>query len=380
LAQAEYCEQLVKLPGSGACIKYAQERASDLVLITRQTLGVSEDSIVFVSGANFYRIIPELRECWAQILKAVPGSVLLLYPFGPNWSRSYPRDLFKQTLRFTLSQHQVDPDRLLILDIQGRANVKSCLEISDIYLDSFPCTGGVSLLDALDVGIPPVVMDGDAYRKAIAASSLRGIGMTELIVNSEAAYSELACQLAQDQDRRLGLRQQIRTRMQGLPCFYDSQSFGQQIGDLFQRLFQDYQAHILAERFNLSEKNMVLFIDWRQPADIIYDQLQELLKLLANSPDRDCLSLLIDISSISSSSHLHLGSMLDNVVMSILLEREDPNDLELGFHIALVEKLSAIQWQAIRPRLQFRLPIRREDRFALQDAGLSDLPIWQPDR
>src|SRR5262249_57105976 len=86
-AQAHYTERLLMVDGPAHCYDFAGEAASAPTQpLSRQDLGIPDDAVVFVSGANFYKILPELDEIWMRILAAVPASRLLLYPFNPNWS------------------------------------------------------------------------------------------------------------------------------------------------------------------------------------------------------------------------------------------------------------------------------------------------------
>ena len=124
------------------------------------------DCTIFASGANFYKILPELDDAWAQILAAVPGSRLLLYPFNQNWSETYPQRAFGQRLRGALARHGVSSDRLLVFNRPswGHDLTRSAETGGRLPVSYYPLWRGVSLLDPLMLGLPAIAMDGNNFR------------------------------------------------------------------------------------------------------------------------------------------------------------------------------------------------------------------------
>ncbi|MGK7920986.1 MAG: methyltransferase domain-containing protein [Trichodesmium sp.] len=240
--QEQYTEKLVNLEGSGLCFQYPIADTLPVVQPLRSSWGATDATTIFISGANFYKIIPEMRETWAKVLAAIPNSILVLYPFNPNWTNSYPVGPFIQQMRDIFQQYGIDTKRLVIIKaLPSKADIKKCLEIADIYLDSFPYGGATSLIDPLMLGLPPVVVEGNALRFRQASALLREIGMEELIVEGEKEYIDLAIKLANNLEFRQQKRQEIQAKMQKSPPFLDSHSYSAQIGKLFQELFQEWQ-------------------------------------------------------------------------------------------------------------------------------------------
>lgn len=240
--QEQYREQLAILNGSGFCFNYATQSEVSTLQPTRNSLGISEHTNVFISGANFYKILPELRETWAKILAAVPNSMLILYPFGPAWTRSYPATPFVNNLYAVLAKYGVDSKRLLIVkQLPSRGDVKEFLGLADVYLDSYPYAGATSLIDPLQVGLPTVVMEGNALRFRQGSAMLREIEIPELIADSQQSYIRLAVALGSNPQLRQLHRQKIQQKMQSNPRFLDSHAYSLSIGKLFQELFQKLQ-------------------------------------------------------------------------------------------------------------------------------------------
>jgi protein O-GlcNAc transferase len=238
-----YQEKLITLNGTGYCFSYyaiATPPAS--IEVDRQSWGAKPDTLIFTSGANFYKILPELRHTWAKILAAVPNSMLMLYPFGGNWRSNYPIHTFVSSLIKVLAWYGVKAERLVTMrNIPSRADVKKCLQLADIYLDSFPYAGANSTIEPLEVGLPTVVMDGNCLRNKQGAALLRQLGIEELIVNNEAEYIDLAVQLATDDSLRQNFSRRIKQAMQPKPPFLDSKQYAQQLEPLFEYLISQWQ-------------------------------------------------------------------------------------------------------------------------------------------
>jgi len=248
--QQQYREQLAVMEGSGFCFKYATESEVATVKPTRQSLGIDDNTTVFISGANFYKILPELRETWVNILAAVPNSILILYPFGPAWTRTYPATPFVNNLNAICAKYGVNNNRLrFVKQLPSRADVKEFLQLADVYLDSYPYAGATSLIDPLQVGLPTVVVEGNALRFRQGAAMLRELQMPDLITNSEASYIQLAVTLGTNPQLRQRYRQEIQQKMQANPACFDSVAYSGAIGKLFQELFGKWQtSHLEASR------------------------------------------------------------------------------------------------------------------------------------
>jgi len=232
-----HTERVLLLDEPGMCFDFASRPPSSGALVTRQALGIADDAVVFVSGANFFKIIPELRRAWIEVLAMVPGSVLLLYPFGPSWSASYAaqpflRDIYTQLVRRGLAMSQL----VVLPPVPSPADVAQILKVADVYLDSFPYSGAVSANDALEVGLPMVTMKGIPQRFGQASQLLRSLDLAEMIADDERAYLKLAADLGRDADRRRELRQRIAIGLRNNPLVFDSRWYGRQITRVFEEI------------------------------------------------------------------------------------------------------------------------------------------------
>jgi predicted O-linked N-acetylglucosamine transferase (SPINDLY family) len=242
-AQSHYSEKLIMIDGPAHCYDFSGELfAGPTETMTREGLGIPPDAVVFGSGANFYKILPEVEDVWMRILAAVPEARLILYPFNPNWSNAYPVDPFMERLGAAMLRNNIASDRVVVLrQAPNRADVLQRLRLCDIYLDSFPFSGATSLLDPLEVGLPAVVMDGSSFRALVGPALLRAIAMDELIAGDPGAYMALAIRLAGDAALRDSLKGRVREKMKAA-SFLDGKRYGAQVGAALEQMWQEYES------------------------------------------------------------------------------------------------------------------------------------------
>ncbi|MEG4518252.1 MULTISPECIES: glycosyltransferase [unclassified Microcoleus] len=237
-AAAEYREKLISLEGSGVCLSYSVGSAPGRVEPTRSSWGATEESVVFMSGTQAFTIIPELRETWAKIIAAVPNSILVLYPFRSR-NENYPTVPFYNQIRSLFAEFGVEKKRLVVIKaLPSRADYIKCLELADIYLDSYPYSSACYAAEALLVGLPVVVRKGQTTRSRQSAAVLEELLIPELVANSENSYLELSTALGTNPELRRHYRDRIQQKMAANPKYLDSRACSTQLGTLFERLFR----------------------------------------------------------------------------------------------------------------------------------------------
>jgi|GEM_PF-884559 len=232
--QDRFNEKIVTIEGSGICFDIQETITRPLVADSHKFKDGDSDSVVFVSGANFYKIIPELLQVWSKILKAVPRAQLWLYPFGPAWSESYPTEVCTNHLSTFFERDGLDPQRLKVLNrLPGRAEILEMLSHCHVYLDAIPYSGATSLLDPLQAGVPPIVMRLDRLRFCQGAAMLEEMGLSDMVVRSESDYIRQAVLLAHNPALRLRMKDQILRKMMAVPDFLNPAAYGAKIGSIF---------------------------------------------------------------------------------------------------------------------------------------------------
>jgi predicted O-linked N-acetylglucosamine transferase (SPINDLY family)/SAM-dependent methyltransferase len=356
-SQQHYREKLVKLPGIAQCFSYGAGIESRQVQVTRTDLGIAEDAVVFVSVANFYKLIPEVLESWAEIIAAVPRAVLLLFPYGLNWSSEYPKSFFVNRVQQVFNQKNLSGDRVIIADPQptpNREELKAYLKLADVYLDSYPFAGTTSLIEPLEVGLPIVTQKGLHFRSAMGAALMQCAGLMDNITTSEESYRQRAIALGSQPELRQQQQEQTKIAMQSNPAFLDSAAYATNIEALFLDLYKAHQTQALKQTFRLRAKNLLAFPDWQQPEEQLFEELASLLRDTMTHPDRRQMTLLIYADGIDEEA---ANMALSSVVMYLIAE-EDLAEDEL--EIVLVNHLDDDQWQALSYNIEARLVLDHE--------------------
>ncbi|MCX5984689.1 MAG: FkbM family methyltransferase [Nostocales cyanobacterium LacPavin_0920_SED1_MAG_38_18] len=372
-AQDQYTETLIKLDCPPQCFDFATEAQTlHTELISRSDLAINENTIVYISGANYNKIIPELEETWAKILANVPNSVLLLYPFNPNWSSFYPKITFWKRIVKTFAKYGLDEDRLIILEsAPNRGDVEQRLKMADIYLDAYPYSGMTSLLDPLQAGLPTVVRQGESSRSKKGASLLRELKISDLVANSEESYIQLAVALGKNPKLRQQKSDEIKAAMANNPSFLDSRSYSTKMGNLFQELFRNYLLQNLEQTIQFREINLIIFPDWTKPEDELGFELQQVIQSLATHPENEKINLIIHKGNITAED---AEIFLSSVAMNLLMEDLDISDT---ISISLLDKLGYLQWQSLLPFVHGRIVLDNEDKQAVEEAPVTHLKTYQ---
>jgi hypothetical protein len=210
-AQDDYTEELALVPGSSNHYVFGGKPVKPEEL-TRERIGVPDAALLLATGANYFKIGPELLTTWARILEAVPTAHLVMYPFNPNWTTHYPhKDGFLRFVQERFAERGIGVDRLHVLESQAsRAPLLGVLKLADLYLDSFPYSGAVSLLDPLSVGCPPVVREGHTARCRQSAALLKEIGLDVLVTRSIEDYVTVVKRLLTDHSLRREIAEAVK--------------------------------------------------------------------------------------------------------------------------------------------------------------------------
>ena len=370
-AQDQYQEKLIKLPGAAHCFSYGNDDTKSTVEIDRAILDIHEDTIIFTSGANFYKITPELIHTWAKIIAQVPNSVLMLFPFGPNWSSGYPTVSFEKHLGEVFAEYGVSADRIIALDpkpVPNREDIKEYFKVADVYLDSYPFAGTTSLLEPLLISLPVVARQGNSFRSAMGAAMIQSLDIDDLVADSEESYIQLAVELGNNPELRQRKRCEIEAKMRDNPSFLDSRGYSVKIGNLFRELFDKYNTDALSQSLRLSDVNLMVFPDWNQSEDAVGMELQQVIQALATQSGDRQTTLLIDTTNIAiEDAEMFLSSVTMNLMM------EEDLDITEELEISLIEDLNDIQWATLMPSINARIVMECDNQAAVGKLSLTKL-------
>jgi Glycosyl transferase family 2/Glycosyl transferase family 41 len=239
-AQNHYSERLVEMQGPFQCFDFqgvADVNIEPNPLLTQQLLKIPRGAVAIFSGAMQDKIGAQVLNAWGRILQAAPDTILVLYPFAPNWARSYDKAQFLAHLHERFAHFAISKDRLFLLEDLRPHEVRQALSVADLYLDSFPYSGATTVVESLSCGVPAVTVAGKTQRGLQGASWLHTFGLDELVASSEEDYVEKAVRLAIDIDWRTQLRDRIATVLASEPRPYsDFKGFGARFGNVLSQI------------------------------------------------------------------------------------------------------------------------------------------------
>ena len=206
-ADDDYTETLIRLPGCFLC--YAPiTQAPDL------EPGPCEhrDYVTFGSFNNFAKINPNVLDLWADVLRAVPNSKLLL-------KATASKDPTAQgVIRNGLAEKGIEQERVKFADY--RKTPMSHLAIYndvDIALDTFPYNGTTTTCEALWMGVPVITLRGDRHASRVGASLLSAVGFPAGIAESPEEYVATAKLMADHKGILKTTRRTLRDTMYRSP-------------------------------------------------------------------------------------------------------------------------------------------------------------------
>ena len=163
---------------------------------------------VFSAFQRSSKLNREVLAVWSEILQRVPESKLLFKgpDYGPlvrEWIASQMPDVRHQISFHTATSH---------LEHQ------SWYQMVDLSLDPWPQTGGVSTLESIHMGVPPVTLIGDRVIQRTSASVLTVLGHPEFIASTTQEYIDKAVYFVTEGRTHLAqVRSELRPQLLGSP-------------------------------------------------------------------------------------------------------------------------------------------------------------------
>jgi protein O-GlcNAc transferase len=223
-----YTERLVRLPGSFFCFA-PPESSPPVGPLPAERSG----DITFASLNHIHKLRPENFRAWARVLTRVPASRLKVLAYAPG--------TLERNVRTLMAEEGIDPGRIEVVNKRPRYDYLEMHNEIDVALDTFPFNGHTTVCDALWMGVPSIMLEGDRYSSRFGGSTLLGLGLGELIARSVDEYVELAVQLATDRRRLTELRGTLRERLLSSPLV-DAQRFAREVEAAYRQMWRTWCA------------------------------------------------------------------------------------------------------------------------------------------
>jgi predicted O-linked N-acetylglucosamine transferase (SPINDLY family) len=191
---------------------------------------LSNGYVTFGCLNQFAKVNRPALELWVEILRAVPGSRLVLQS---------PPGSHVEAVRALFAQGGIAGDRLEFTASAPRGEHLRRLGRLDLALDTFPYNGHTSTLDVLWMGVPVVTLAGRTAVGRGGVSILANLGLRALIGGTPAEYVAIATDWARDIDRLARLRAELRGRLEASPLV-DTQQYAADVDAAFRRMWQSW--------------------------------------------------------------------------------------------------------------------------------------------
>ncbi len=195
--------------------------------------------VTFGAFINPAKLTDRTVELWAAILRGAPGSRLVLkyqYFLDP---------VLQMTTQARFLAQGADPDRL---EFRGRSNgAEYHAEFADIdlALDSTPCPGGTTLLEALSRGVPVLTLNGEDVYAKIGVSAVGPAGLWDLVAETPEAYVAKAVALAADPAAMQALRDRVPAGFDAAP-YRDEAGMARRLEGAYRAMFRRWCAAAVA--------------------------------------------------------------------------------------------------------------------------------------
>jgi protein O-GlcNAc transferase len=228
-----YREKSIRLPNTFWCYD---------PLTTEPTPGevpaLAAGHITFGCLNNFCKVTAPTISLWAEVLRAVPNSRMLIMSSAGD---------HRQGLLDMMQKENVDPGRIEFVPFQARREYLETYRRIDIGLDTIPYNGHTTSLDSFWMGVPVVTRVGRTVVGRAGFSQLCNLNLRELAAESDEEFVRIASGLAGDLNRLALLRSTLREKMEKSPLM-DGERFAKDIEETYRAVWREFTRRPTAPR------------------------------------------------------------------------------------------------------------------------------------
>ncbi len=224
--EALHTETLVRLAGAQWCYRPFTEVGPAM-----SRPGARRGAITLGSFNQAAKITPSVLGLWARILRALPGSRLLVAGTQDAGVR--------EAMLAALEEGGVARARIAFRPYGSLENYYRWYNEVDVALDTTPYSGGTTTLDALWMGVPVIALPGERPASRSAAGILACLGLHDWIAASPEDYVRRAVAHAGDSAQLALLRRTLRARLRASPLM-DAAGFARDMGEALRRMWREW--------------------------------------------------------------------------------------------------------------------------------------------
>lgn len=236
-----YVEKFARLPSSGTFLPVADAPP------VSSLPALSAGNVTFGSFNRTSKLGDGVIALWSEVLRAVPGSRLLL--------GNVNEDSLRTSLMERFARCGVTTDRLAFQPRMGMGDYLALHRQVDFILDTFPYSGGTITNHALWMGVPVLTMIGPSSMQCISAGILGRVGLTDWIASDSADFVRRAVSWAERLDELAELRAGMRDRMLSSPL-QRPETVAMGVATAFRTMWQRWCANLPAENFEVGSQDI----------------------------------------------------------------------------------------------------------------------------
>lgn len=204
--QAYYTEKLKTVAGGFIPYRPPQDAApvGHLPMLT-------QGQVTFGCFANHLKINEEVVTCWADILRRIPRSRLLIKGSGGGDKQ------IKSLLTERFVAQGIASTRIRIEGWLSKQAHWDLYNQVDIALDTFPFNGGLTNIEALWMGVPTVTLAGDTFVSRTGLAILTQVGLPQMVAKSSPDMVAKAVALAHNPESLARVRANLRAAVAASP-------------------------------------------------------------------------------------------------------------------------------------------------------------------
>jgi predicted O-linked N-acetylglucosamine transferase (SPINDLY family) len=170
---------------------------------------------------------------WSRVLKAVPGSRLMLK------AKELNDPVLRAATLTRFAAQGIDAGRLILSGYTPRAAYLAEYGRVDIALDPFPYPGGTTTVEALWMGVPVLSLRGERFLSHAGESLLGTAGLGDWVAADEDEYVAKAVAMTADGQGLSALRRGLRAQLLTSPLC-DAARFAAHLGAAFEGMWAAY--------------------------------------------------------------------------------------------------------------------------------------------
>lgn len=202
-----FTETIWRLPESYLCFSEPHEGGEVSALPA-----LRNGFLTFGSFNNLTKMTDEVVTLWADLLRTVPGSRLLLK------AKQLKDASVADRVRERFVAHGIEASRLQLEGpIAGRGGHLTTYERVDIGLDPFPYNGVTTTMEALWMGVPVLSLAGERFLARQGVGILNNAGLGDWVAADGTSLIVKAQSWSADLERLSALRADLRRRLKASP-------------------------------------------------------------------------------------------------------------------------------------------------------------------